>query len=1845
MPPESQPASLPHHGLIERKLPAWIKTTPALAPDALRAALEAAPASLEEACLRHPEVAKALADEHERFQASALAAKALFSTLPDLETFATQQLTAAIKETFELEIDVANTYLFDAIGHAHQKQLGAATPETFVRSLKHHALQNFESASTEKGGMDVSMPQARSVILDQRGYMKGPPFENALDIEPTAFAALCRKLDIGGQYQALIDAIYYPAAPTQPGQPSTWQAQLGTQAAVLDTLGQVERSAFRQSLHAACLQARVGKAAYHAILATPLETLEATAPACCSFLQLWQTELHGLLLIQFKELDCVVLYTPHAADAPLQEYASLPALLDALRDAAQQDLTALTRHIPDARKAHLSAKLEDHLRPLTFTLKNVYERVADPQAKLPLVPRPFNRPFQAEVLYQNFTRLRDDARHHAVPTVAMDARTFHARLAYFESIAFSALNVVGFVVPEVGSLLLAATVWQLGHEVYEGIESWNNDDRQQAYAYLLDVMGNIALLAISAAGAHAIKAGPGGSATALKPAPAAIEPPSFIEELVEVELPDGSTRLWNADLTPYQQDLPQGAGLKPDALGLYRQDGKVWLRLDNKTYSLKWRPATGTYHIEHPNKPLAHEPALRHNGNGTWLHALDRPRTWQTRQLFQRLGHQADLFDDEDALRILEVSGIDEGALRRAVSDNLPIPAPLADTLQRFKLARETLEAMGNATAAERQAAFAERYRQLPFSQAPGAAVLHRIYPRLPGVFVDELLQHSNSNELTALLAGRLPRRIGEEARLMQQQLRLMRAYEGVYLQTVDNPDTDRLLLHSLPRLPGWSADTAIELHRGSMPASKVDGIGPEGIAGSIIRRTATGYSLAADGRPDSTHASLADALFAALPDGQRQALLPSGVVDAQTLADHLAQAPMLPRWALRKALKMQRPGPRSPMRLADGRLGYRLSGDGRLPQQPSRASLLEQLDDMTLAPEFTVSSARILEALETAGRSPEQIQLRIEQLRAERQELRQSLDDAFTGPGQISALGARRANREEIELALWQHWIHSAVPELDESVGILRLASMFIAEFPRHLPAFIGSRVSRLQLADITLDYIGNDTLAWTDFEAQLNNVFQHFPQLSALDIDRGYDPLARASGFANSLPLIVRCFPQLGELRLVNQNMTLYPLDLERFASREHLHHLDLSGNRLAAYTLFRFPDLPLEYLGLDRMALPVWPEWLDDAALERIRTLSLRDNQLAQVPALLSINAERRGPETSVLLDGNPLRPARLLDLYLTQGNPQRRFRFSLDNSEVIQQYQGLRQTIDQWTTSPGRASIGQSILAIWERRVRDDSLSPWLMEEVSLEDFPPTLPDFFSRYADIVRLNRVQATVPQLDQWLRRFPGITTLRLDGHIQPLSSLPEALTHLPVLSRLSLLDQGLELDDQAMRVIARMPALRELDLSGNRISGQLTDLSSLRSRLDRLALRNMALEGWPLWLNSLMPRYVLDLQGNRLTTLPQAILDNPPSTSGTTAILLTDNPLTTQTLRSAHLSQRYDRSFTFDMDLPFEILNASPLGLDPGAAFGNSLGSFGSVGSTTSSGSFHRHGFAPWAQVLQPDVSLWLEGAAGLRHARDSLWQTLLVEADAENLLQLVAQLSTAAPYRNPESRAGFIERVWRVLEMAANRPQEREVFDALARDAITEGTCPDGMLLQFQQIEQKYLVCTATQQASGAGREADFYHLLRRLFRQQRLDEIASARSRHQDAAEVRLAYRRLLAERLDLLTPGDEMMFGADVSSAQATSAALAIWEAEDGEALITFARDTPFWTDYLREAYAGSFASIEQRFQTAVNDLQSENPQSTLEELAAPTRALESQRDQEQGDLIDELTFRIRADHP
>ncbi|KHL72308.1 hypothetical protein PpSQ1_21670 [Pseudomonas putida] len=145
------------YATIEQKIPAWLKTA---SPDTLHPMRnwKQAPTWLATAILQMPDIAKAWRDEHARHRDHAAQVRRLFEALPDLQTYARQQLTDAITERFGLTVDVDNCYLVDArlIDMANAIDSRQAIDRA-TRSLLHCALHNFVPQPPSRAGW---MPMA-----------------------------------------------------------------------------------------------------------------------------------------------------------------------------------------------------------------------------------------------------------------------------------------------------------------------------------------------------------------------------------------------------------------------------------------------------------------------------------------------------------------------------------------------------------------------------------------------------------------------------------------------------------------------------------------------------------------------------------------------------------------------------------------------------------------------------------------------------------------------------------------------------------------------------------------------------------------------------------------------------------------------------------------------------------------------------------------------------------------------------------------------------------------------------------------------------------------------------------------------------------------------------------------------------------------------------------------------------------------------------------------------------------------------------------------------------------------------------------------------------------------------------------------------------------------------------------------------------------------------------------------------------------------------------------------------------------------------------------------------------
>ena len=102
-----------YHQLISRKLPGWLIDAQPEQRQLLRQAASQRDPQLERACEDNPAVAKALAQTYGQHLQAEADLKALLAGLPQLEQYATELLSNAIRQRFDQQIEVSPTHLMN----------------------------------------------------------------------------------------------------------------------------------------------------------------------------------------------------------------------------------------------------------------------------------------------------------------------------------------------------------------------------------------------------------------------------------------------------------------------------------------------------------------------------------------------------------------------------------------------------------------------------------------------------------------------------------------------------------------------------------------------------------------------------------------------------------------------------------------------------------------------------------------------------------------------------------------------------------------------------------------------------------------------------------------------------------------------------------------------------------------------------------------------------------------------------------------------------------------------------------------------------------------------------------------------------------------------------------------------------------------------------------------------------------------------------------------------------------------------------------------------------------------------------------------------------------------------------------------------------------------------------------------------------------------------------------------------------------------------------------------------------------------------------------------------------
>jgi len=609
-----------------------------------------------------------------------------FDSLQDVYTFAQPLLQAALKRHYRLDLDVQATWLKLYLPKERPWYVIDTSDGVITRtvSLLDAALHNFARSETYAAGSAfITRP-------DERGHFDVLPIERYMSIRQ--FQALCRDLDIGARYQRHLKQTLLPTSPVAV---SVMQYLVGLS----------QRSALKTAAHLAWAKRDISRNGHSLVMSllhgqTGL-TLDGNVMQACD-LCMMDTTLTGIVIFtpveqQAQNVGRVLAYVPHDPHHPLMEYPSATDCMNEitrqLRENAVLNASGQTyqqffsQFVDQQQRGHLFAGLGQRLSRVKwhekqpFDMRPTWRDTPVDKPNLQFCALPITRPLWEHLYQQKLNKILNDARDIAVSTADTDAQARWAWWDNFKKIVGDIFNVALMVltpfVPGLGELMLVYTVYQLTNDVIEGVVDLAEQQWTEAAEHLVGVTTDIIQLATFAAG------GAIGNAFRLKLSP-------LVEGMTPVRLPSGEVRLWNPDLTPYQQkNLPLPATSTPDALGLHQVDGQTVLPLDDGIFVLEKAEGSREHRVQHPNRPQAYEPKLTHNGHGAWLLEGENPRDWDAATLMRRLGHRTDGLSDAQLEQIRLISGTDEGSLRWMHVEQTAPPLLLDDTLKRFRAFRD----------------------------------------------------------------------------------------------------------------------------------------------------------------------------------------------------------------------------------------------------------------------------------------------------------------------------------------------------------------------------------------------------------------------------------------------------------------------------------------------------------------------------------------------------------------------------------------------------------------------------------------------------------------------------------------------------------------------------------------------------------------------------------------------------------------------------------------------------------------------------------------------------------------------------------------------------------------------------------------------------------------------------------------------------------------------------------------------------------------------------------------------------------------------------------------------------
>ncbi|QVM92500.1 hypothetical protein JYG34_05570 [Pseudomonas entomophila] len=452
--------------LVERRLPAWLTAAQLEDLQGYQQALKAQQACAEQ--MRH-----------------------LLERIPTLEAFAVPRLEKALLDQGEGEIEPRQAF----VELSEEFPLPSAAERLYRPTVTYRSRHSLLAAALHNFHAQETQPwlKRQAHLVGPKGARLGLSFER--------FAALCRDLNIGAGYQALLKGILKPKAGR--GQPED-AARKAIERLFQDTVRTrlhacVYESRFRGRLDAWDLQRLLSLFAQQPWQVPGAGTLTPRQ------LNLLGKPMIGVVTLEWRpspeaEVDEVIAWLPGDPEHELRHYDSW--------DHLYQDLSRRLRESTFRQFFRRFVKASDRA-PFDSTLMQLLAASPTTTAvELDGRHLPVKGSLFEHAGTQQIARLFDDARYLAVPTGDEDRQDRQARLQALLGAGLDLLSLAALFMPLVGELLLVGTAAQLLDEVYEGYKDWRLGDRQGALDHLFAVAQSVVLAGVGAGAVQLLRRAP-----------------------------------------------------------------------------------------------------------------------------------------------------------------------------------------------------------------------------------------------------------------------------------------------------------------------------------------------------------------------------------------------------------------------------------------------------------------------------------------------------------------------------------------------------------------------------------------------------------------------------------------------------------------------------------------------------------------------------------------------------------------------------------------------------------------------------------------------------------------------------------------------------------------------------------------------------------------------------------------------------------------------------------------------------------------------------------------------------------------------------------------------------------------------------------------------------------------------------------------------------------------------------------------------------------------------------------------------------------------------------------------